>query len=315
MEVTNSTYHQPVMLAECIEALHIKPEGVYVDVTFGGGGHAQNILSKLSAKGKLYGFDQDKDALANAERLKSDNFQFIQANFASLKQYLTFYNEQGVDGILADLGVSSHQFDAKERGFTFRENAPLDMRMNANQPLSAFQIVNGYSQEELTDILRNYGELPFPKAIANQIIRARSEQEISTTYQLKNAVISSATRGKENQFLAQIFQAIRIEVNKELEILKIFLEQAAEMLNPNGRLVVMSYHSLEDRLVKNFIQKGKFSGEVEKDLFGNEIKPLRAINRKPIVASEQEIAQNNRARSAKLRIAEKIVLKKNNKKT
>lgn len=300
----NYKYHKPVMLKECIEGLNIDPEGIYVDVTFGGGGHSRAILEKLTT-GHLYSFDQDTDAKAESLKIVSSNFTFIQANFRFLNKYLRIYGVKKVNGILADLGISSHQIDTPERGFSTRFDAQLDMRMNTSAEISALKIINEYSVEDLHKILGMYGELKNAKTVANAIVNARNIQKINTVNDLKNALNGYSQRGKEHKFFAQVFQALRIEVNEELKVLEDFLIQVPEILAPNGRFVVMSYHSLEDRPVKNFIRSGKFSGDVEKDFFGNEIKPLQSITRKPIEASEEELLQNPRARSAKLRIAVK----------
>ena len=298
-------YHQPVMLTECLEALNIRPEGTYVDVTFGGGGHARAILERLGPTGRLFGFDQDADAKANARELNDPRFTFVEANFRHLKKYLRLYGQKSVDGILADLGVSSHQLDEGSRGFSTRFDGELDMRMNQDAPFSARDLVNTYSEEKLHRIFGLYGEVRNARTLASAVISARSNQAIDTAGQLKAVVQKYAPRGKEFKYLAQVFQAIRIEVNDELKALEEFLQHVPDVLAPGGRLVVMSYHSLEDRLVKTFINKGKFGGEVEKDLFGNELKPLRAVGRgQPFAASPDEIARNNRARSAKLRVAE-----------
>jgi 16S rRNA (cytosine1402-N4)-methyltransferase len=296
-------YHLPVMLRECIEGLKIKPDGVYVDVTFGGGGHSKVILQQLGDTGKLLVFDQDPDAKTNAEAINDPRLVFIDANFRHLKKYLRLYGVKAVDGILGDLGVSSHQFDTAERGFSTRFEATLDMRMNPRAGRSALEILNDYSSEDLHKILGMYGELQNARTAAQAIVLARNRKSLKTVNDLKEALKSCTPRGKENKYWAQVFQALRIEVNDEMESLQEFLTQTPEILNPEGRLVVMAYHSLEDRLVKNYINKGKFFGEVEKDLFGNEIKPLRGITRKPIEPSADEIAQNPRSRSAKLRIA------------
>ncbi len=297
-------YHIPVMLAECIEGLQINPEGVYVDVTFGGGGHSKAILEKLTT-GKLYSFDQDEDAKKQAKLIDHPNFTFIEANFRNIKKYLRVYGVGQVDGILADLGISSHQIDTPERGFSTRFDAELDMRMNQNADVSAKEIINTYSAEQLHKIFGMYGELKNAKSAANTIISARSNQEIKTINELKHVMHKLATRGKENKYFAQVFQALRIEVNEEMLVLEEFLMQCPEVLKQNGRLVVMSYHSLEDRLVKNFIRSGKFVGDSEKDFFGNEIKPLESITRKPIEANQEELLRNPRSRSSRLRIAQK----------
>jgi len=297
-------YHRPVMLEESVEALAVKPDGIYVDVTFGGGGHSALIASKLTA-GKLYGFDQDRDAEEQAEKLDSATFQFVRANFRDLKKYLRLYRVTAVDGILADLGVSSHQFDVPERGFSTRFNGPLDMRMNPEAGITAQEVLETYSEEQLHRIFGIYGEVKNARTLARTVVEKRNRLPLQTISEFKQAISSCTPKGKENKYLAQVFQALRIEVNDEMKALEEMLEQATELLRPGGRLVVISYHSLEDRLVKNYIAKGKFFGEVEKDLFGNEIKPLEAVHRKPITPTEQELLQNSRSRSAKLRVAEK----------
>ena len=298
-----SAYHTPVMLAECIEGLAIKPAGTYVDVTFGGGGHSRRILKDLSAGGRLLAFDQDEDAAGN--KINDERFIFIDQNFRYLKNFCRLHNAIPVDGILADLGVSSYQFDQAERGFSIRFDAELDMRMNRQSALSAKDVVNTYSEAELHRIFGVYGEIQNARSLANTIVTSRLNSPVDTVADLKNAIANRIPKGKENKYLAQVFQALRIEVNQELDALKDFLIQSAEVLVSGGRLVVMSYHSLEDRLVKNFIAKGKFSGELEKDLYGNSDKPFDAVSRGAITASEEEIKNNNRARSAKLRIAVK----------
>lgn len=300
----NKVYHVPVMLGECVEALNIKPDGVYVDVTFGGGGHSREILARLGNKGKLYAFDQDPDALANA--FQDERFVLIHQNFRFLKNNLRLQGVKKVDGILADLGVSSHQFDEAERGFSIRFDASLDMRMDQVGDLDAKRVISTYSEGELHRVFGMYGEIQNAKSLANAVVTARLTKPINTVSDLKLAIAKLVPRGKENKYFAQLFQALRIEVNKELEALQEFLLQAESILEPAGRLVVMSYHSLEDRLVKNFMAKGKFRGDVEKDFYGNEIKPFKLITRKAIVASEEEISSNSRARSAKLRVAEKL---------
>lgn len=303
-----TNYHNPVMLQECIEGLNIKPDGVYVDVTFGGGGHSREILKNLGPKGRLIAFDQDADAQKNLPQ--DDRLTFIDQNFRYLKNNCRLQGATAVDGILADLGVSSHQFDQAERGFSIRFDAELDMRMDQAGLLTAKQVVNTYSEEQLHRIFGIYGEIKNAKTLANTLVTQRLNKPINTVEDLKLSIAKLIPRGKENKYLAQVFQALRIEVNQELEALKEFLEQSVDVLKPDGRLVVMSYHSLEDRLVKNFIAKGKFHGEVEVDFFGNQIKPLESLTRKAISASDEEIAQNNRARSAKLRIAVKKNLSK-----
>jgi len=296
-------YHTPVMLHECIGGLAIRPEGTYVDVTFGGGGHSREILSHLNKYGKLLAFDQDADAKQNVP--DESRFVFIDQNFRYLKNFCRLHHAIPVDGILADLGVSSYQFDQAERGFSIRFDAELDMRMNQQSALTAKEVVNTYSEAELHRIFGMYGEIQNAKSLANTIVTARLSKPITTVADLKNAISNRIPRGKENKYLAQVFQALRIEVNQELEALKDFLIQSAEVLVSGGRLVVMSYHSLEDRLVKNFIARGKFSGEVEKDIYGNDNRPFASVSRGAITASEEEVKQNNRARSAKLRIAVK----------
>lgn len=299
-----STYHEPVLLQACIEGLNLLPGGTYVDITFGGGGHSREILRQLEG-GRLIGFDQDADARANAQAIGDPRLTFVASNFRNLKRYLRLYKAEQVDGILADLGISSHQIDTPERGFSTRFDADLDMRMNQQADRTAREVVNEYSEADLHRILGMYGEITNARTAASAIVSARSNRPLNTINDLKAALQRYAPRGKENKYFAQVFQALRIEVNEELQALEEFLEQVPDVLKPGGRLVVMSYHSLEDRLVKNFINKGKFQGEVEKDLYGNELKPLRAITRKPIEATPDEIAHNPRARSAKLRIAEK----------
>jgi len=297
-------YHRPVMLTESVEALALKPDGVYVDVTFGGGGHSKLIVSQLTT-GKLYSFDQDGDAEEESRKIDSPAFQFVRANFRDLKKYLRLYRVKAVDGILADLGVSSHQFDVPERGFSTRFDGPLDMRMNPEAGTTAKEVLETYPEEQLHRIFGIYGEVKNARTLARTIVEKRARKPLETIADFKQAIASCTPKGKENKYLAQVFQALRIEVNDEMKALEEMLEQAAEVLAPGGRLAVISYHSLEDRLVKNFIAKGKFFGEVEKDLFGNEIKPLEAVSRKPIVPSEEELLTNSRSRSAKLRIAEK----------
>lgn len=298
-----SKYHQPVMLSECLDGMNIKADGIYVDVTFGGGGHSRAILAKLGPNGILIGFDQDPDALQNV--IDDDRFIFIDQNFQFLKNNLRLHQIGKVDGILADLGVSSHQFDDAARGFSIRFDADLDMRMDQSRSLTAKKIIATYTEADLHKIFGMYGELHNAKTLANLIVKSRQINEINTVTQLKDIVKPIAKRGKENQYFAQVFQALRIEVNQELDVLKDFLMQTEEVLKPEGRLVVMSYHSLEDRLVKNYIQKGKFSGLLEKDLYGNTTVPFSMVSRKAIIASEAELSINNRARSAKLRIAAK----------
>ena len=297
-------YHLPVMLNECIEGLNIRPEGTYVDATFGGGGHSRAILSQLGESGKLIAFDQDADALANA--IEDSRFKLLNENFRHMKSFLRLQGVRSVDGILADLGVSSHQFDVAERGFSTRFNGELDLRMDRRQEVTARELVNRMDEYELTRILRLYGELPNAYQMAKAICRARAEKEIETTFDLREAVKHHLPRGMENKYLAMLFQALRIEVNGELEALQEMLRQAAELLNPGGRIAVMSYHSLEDRIVKNFFRAGNFEGEIEKDFYGNPIVPLKPVSRKAIVAGEEELQRNPRSRSARLRVAEKV---------
>ncbi len=291
------------MLAECIDGLNIRPDGTYIDVTFGGGGHSREILKHLDDNGKLVAFDQDIDAHQNV--LVDDRFLFIDQNFRYLKNFAKLHGVIPADGILADLGVSSHQFDKAERGFSTRFEAELDMRMDQASTKTAKDVVNTYSEADLHRIFGMYGEIQNAKTLAKTIVTARLNASINTVADLKGVISTLIPRGKENKYLAQVFQALRIEVNQELDALQDFLKQSVEVLAKGGRLVVMSYHSLEDRLVKNFIAKGKFSGELEKDIYGNDDRPYDAVVRKAITASEQEIATNNRARSAKLRIAVK----------
>ena len=295
-------YHNPVLLKEAVDGLDIKADGVYVDVTFGGGGHSKEILKRLGPKGKLLAFDQDEDALAN--KLEDERFTLINENFRYVRQFLKFYGIQKVDGILADFGVSSHQFDMAERGFSTRFDADLDMRMSKKSPVSAYDVVNSYSYDDLRRVLFQYGDLRNANAMANTIIENRAMAPIKTSNQLKEVLQRFLPKHKEHKILAQIYQAIRIEVNQEIAVIKEFLEQVPELLTPKGRLSVISYHSLEDRLVKRFIRSGKFEGEPEKDFYGNITVPLKKVGGL-IVPSKEEIATNNRARSAKLRLAER----------
>ena len=299
-----SHYHTPVMLDKCIEAMNLSQGKVFVDVTYGGGGHSAAILKNLSEDAKLYAFDQDAEARAN--KIDDKRLTLIGQNFKYLKNYINLYKASPVDAILADLGVSSHQFDKGERGFSTRFDGPLDMRMDSSKGQTAADLLNNIELQALTDIFRNYGELRNAYKSANAIIDYRANKPLETTADLKAALESCAPRGKENRYYAQVFQAIRIELNQELEALKSMLEQALTVLRPGGRLVVMSYHSLEDRLVKNFIKSGNFQGKVEKDFFGKALVPFKQISRKPIIANEQELESNSRSRSAKLRIAEKL---------
>jgi 16S rRNA (cytosine1402-N4)-methyltransferase len=303
----NLEYHVPVMLSECLEGLNIQPDGVYVDVTFGGGGHSWAILQKLSEKGKLFSFDQDPDSVKNAQKFSQSNFFLIQSNFRNLRQQLLLHHIEKVDGILADLGVSSHQLDTAERGFSLRFEADLDMRMSPKNTLSAQKVLETYSQKELHKIFERYGEVRNARTLADEIVKVRKNQKIRTIEDFKEILKRLFHNPKELiSYQAQVFQAIRIEVNEELKVLEEMLMQTPEVLCQKGRLVVMSYHSLEDRIVKNFIQKGNFEGEAQKDFYGNVLKPLQALHSKPISPTEAEIARNPRARSAKLRIAEKL---------
>lgn len=292
------------MLHECLEALNIRPDGTYLDLTFGGGGHAEAILEKLTT-GKLVAFDQDPDAKLNATAIDNENLIFVPSNFRYFSKYLRMYNITVVNGILADLGISSHQIDAPERGFSTRFDGPLDMRMDKHGGTTAADVINMYTEENLISVFSQYGEIRNSRTLAKEIISFRRSQKISSSADLKKLAIPLAKRGKENQYLAQVYQALRIEVNGEMDALKEMLEQTSSILAPGGRLVVMSYHSLEDRLVKYYINSGNFKGDQEKDFYGNLIRPLEPVNRKPLTASMEELARNNRSRSAKLRIAEK----------
>jgi 16S rRNA (cytosine1402-N4)-methyltransferase len=294
------SYHNPVLLVESVDALNIKEGGIYVDVTFGGGGHSREILNRLGKNGKLFAFDQDPDAQEN--KIEDERFVLIAENFRYISRFLKFYRIKKVDGVLADLGVSSHQFDAAERGFSTRFDADLDMRMDQVSELSAKDVVNNYDEEQLADVLFLYGELRSARALARTIVEARKDQKIETSFQLKEVLKRHLPKAKEHKILAQIYQAIRIEVNQELEVLKEFLNQIPDLLNEDGRLSVISYHSLEDRLVKRFIRTGLFSGEPNKDFYGNTNEPLKKVG-KLIVPTQVEIKMNNRARSAKLRVA------------
>ncbi len=296
-------YHNPVLLKETVDGLNIKPDGVYVDVTFGGGGHSREILNRLGSNGKLFAFDQDKDALLNT--IDDNRFQLINENFRYLKRFLRFFGAKAVDGILADFGVSSHQFDVAERGFSTRFDADLDMRMNQDDKVSAFHVINEYEEEEIRNVLFEYGELRQAPAMARVIVEARREGAIKTSEQFKQVLKRFLNHKREHKVLAQIYQAIRIEVNQEIEVLKEFLLQTPEVLVKGGRLSLISYHSLEDRLAKRFIRNGLFEGEPERDMFGNFEVPFKKVGGL-IVPSEEEIKINNRARSAKLRIAEKL---------
>ena len=297
-------YHTPVLLETSVELMDIQPDGTYVDLTFGGGGHSRHILSKLGPKGRLYSFDQDKDTLANAP--DDDRFTYVASNFRFLRGALRWRGMTEVDAVLADLGVSSHHFDAVERGFSFRGEAPLDMRMNQRGRLTAREVVNNYSEEELTRIFRDWGELETPWKVASCLVRARQKGEIATTAQLVEAIKPCTPRKDESKFLTKLFQALRIEVNGEMEALKMALEQSLKVLKPGGRLVVISYHSLEDRLVKNFLRSGNFEGRVEKDFYGKALAPFEIVTRKAVVPTDEELARNPRSRSAKLRAGIKL---------
>lgn len=295
------SYHQPVLLKESVDALDIKPDGVYVDVTFGGGGHSREILKRLGTSGRLVAFDQDPDAKANI--IDDPRFTLVDQNFRFMKNWLSVLRIKEVDGILGDLGVSSHQFDSEERGFSIRYDSALDMRMDQSRTLTAEKIVNTYEEHELTRILRNYGELDNAKGVARTIIQSRP---IFSSQGLMDTLNRTAPRGKEHKFYAQLFQALRIEVNEEIAVLEEFLQQSAQLLKPEGRLVIISYHSLEDRPVKDFLKTGNFEGTPEKDFYGNLLRPMKPLHTKPILPSQEEIDINNRARSAKLRIGIKL---------
>ena len=295
-------YHVPVLLAESVDGLEIKANGDYVDVTFGGGGHSREIFSRLET-GRLFAFDQDEDAAANV--IHDERFFFIRHNFKYIRNFLRYYNVEQVDGILADLGVSSHDFDVAERGFSFRFDGDLDMRMNRDSTQSAADIVNTFTEDQLRTMFREYGEIDNAGRLAKQLVFVRNSKPVKTIEQFKESIAPCVPKFQESKYLAKVFQALRIETNKEMDVLHEFLEQSIQLLKPGGRLVVITYHSLEDRMVKNFIKSGDFSGKQEKDFFGNVESPLVAINRKVIVPNEEEIERNPRARSAKLRIAEK----------
>ena len=299
-----NNYHVPVLLKECIEGLNIKPDGVYVDVTFGGGGHSREILKHLGEGGILVAFDQDPDAQRN--KIADSRFLFVDQNFAFLKNNLRLLGIKAVDGILADLGVSSHQFNEPDRGFSTRFESNLDMRMDKAGKLTAAEVLNTYSEDQLHKLFGIYGEVKNAKSLAKAVVTGRIDQPIQTLADFKRAAGIHIPKGKENKYMAQVFQALRIEVNAEIDVLEGFLMQTAEVLKSGGRLVVISYHSLEDRPVKNFLAKGKFKGEVDKDFYGNEQKPFKVITRKAVMADANELERNSRARSAKLRIGEKI---------
>ena len=300
--MSETIYHIPALLPETIEGLNINPDGIYVDVTFGGGGHSREILKRLSNKGKLIAFDQDEDAIKNI--IDDPRFIFVRSNFKYINNFLRYHNIEKVDGILGDLGVSSHHFDEADRGFSFRFDGELDMRMNKKSPLTAAVILNTYAEEKLADVFYLYGELHNSRKIARTIVNTRAAQPFNTIFSFIETLKPFFGREKEKKDMARVFQALRIEVNKEMDVLKALLNQSLELLTPNGRLVVLTYHSLEDRLVKNFVRSGNFEGKIEKDFYGNVLSPLKAINSKVIIANDEEIARNPRARSAKLRIAE-----------
>ena len=298
-------YHNPVLLHPSVDGLVTELDGTYVDVTFGGGGHSRAILEKIGA-GRLIAFDQDADSHANI--IDDERFQFVPSNFKNLTRFLQYYKAYPVDGILADLGISSHQIDTADRGFSYSKDGTLDMRMNAQSGASAKDVVNNYDEDQLSKVFYQYGELSDGRRLARQIVKCRAEHAIDTTLQLAEALSPCLPRGKENKSLSRIFQALRIEVNHEMEVLESFLTQTVDALKPGGRLVVISYHSLEDRLVKNFMRSGNLSGDIEKDFFGNPLTPFKLVTRKAVVPDEEETSMNPRARSAKLRIAEKITV-------
>ncbi|MCQ2196137.1 MAG: 16S rRNA (cytosine(1402)-N(4))-methyltransferase RsmH [Bacteroidaceae bacterium] len=298
------TYHKPVMLEESLEALNIQADGIYVDMTYGGGGHSRALVSRLGKEGRLYGFDQDIDAMKGA--MEDERFTFVRSNFRFLKNWMQYYEVDGVDGILADLGVSSHHFDEGERGFSFRYDAPLDMRMNQAAKLTAAKVVNEYSEEQLADIFYLYGEMKNSRKLAATLIKARKEAEIKTTGQLADLMKPLLGRDREKKDLAKVFQALRIEVNGEMKALRQMLNSAIEVLKPGGRLVVLTYHSLEDRMVKNIMKSGNIEGKTEQDFYGNLLSPLRPVKKGVMTPSENEQQENPRSRSAKLRIAEKV---------
>ena len=301
-----NTYHTSVLLHECIDGLHIDPAGTYVDVTFGGGGHSKAILAKLGPKGRLFSFDQDPDAWEQAEKIDDERLTLITANFRHIEKYLRLHRVKQVDGILADFGVSSFQLDAPERGFSIRFDGPLDMRMGPSASMTAAELLNSYSADELQRILGMYGEVKNARTLAQAIIQARTRKALETTQEFKEILNKLAPKHREFKYFAQVFQAIRIEVNQELAVIEEFLAQAPAVLKPEGRLVIMSFHSLEDRLVKNFIKAGNVQGKEDKDLFGVVHRPFESVIRKPITASEEELKLNPRSRSAKLRIASKL---------
>lgn len=298
-----SAYHNPVLLPESVLGLNIQPSGVYVDLTFGGGGHSREVLRHLGSEGQLFGFDQDEDVFKNVP--DDERFTFVYGNFQYIKRFMSFYGMDGVDGVLADLGVSSHHFDEADRGFSFRFDAPLDMRMNQGSEMSAAKVLNEYTFEQLASLFRLYGEIKNAGKLAGMICQGREGRGLSTTFQLRDIAVECTPAKTENQYLAKVFQAIRLEVNDEMGVLKNMLQGSLDVLKPGGRLSIISYHSLEDRLVKNFFKSGNFEGKLEKDFYGNVEAPLKLINRKVIIPGEEELEANPRARSAKLRVAEK----------
>lgn len=308
MIVTAPGYHVPVLLKESVDGLQINPEGIYVDVTFGGGGHSREILSRLGSKGHLYSFDQDADAEQNIPA-DEQKFTFVRSNFRYLRNWMRYYGVEGIDGLLADLGVSSHHFDDESRGFSFRFDAPLDMRMNERDGLTAADVCNRYSEEELARLFWLYGELKNGRRLANTIVRGRADHPIATVNDLITLVRPLIGANREKKDMAKVFQALRIEVNHEMEALHEMLDAAINCLKPGGRLVVLTYHSLEDRMVKNYMRSGNAEGKVEEDFFGNRLSPLRPVNNKVIVPDADEQERNPRSRSAKLRIAEKVEMK------
>lgn len=302
--MNETNYHQPVLLHESINWLNIQTHGVYFDVTFGGGGHSKEILNRIGENGKLFSFDQDTDAVANT--INAQNFTLVQSNFKFIKQFAQYFKVEPIDGILADLGVSSHQFDTSNRGFSIRFDSKLDMRMNSTQKLDAYEVVNEYSEEALSKIIFEYGEINQSKKLSAAIVEARKKKKISTTSQLCEIAAAFTIKKEEHNFFAQLFQAIRIEVNQEMDVLKEMLLQSAQILKPGGRLVVISYHSLEDRLVKNLFKTGNLEGNAETDVFGNKNLIFKELTKKPVTPGIEELRKNNRSRSAKLRVAEKI---------
>lgn len=308
MIVTAPGYHVPVLLKESVDGLQINPEGIYVDVTFGGGGHSREILSRLGPKGRLYSFDQDADAEQNIPA-DEQKFTFVRSNFRYLRNWMRYYGVEGIDGLLADLGVSSHHFDDESRGFSFRFDAPLDMRMNERDGLTAADVCNRYSEEELARLFWLYGELKNGRRLANTIVRGRADHPIATVNDLITLVRPLIGANREKKDMAKVFQALRIEVNHEMEALHEMLDAAINCLKPGGRLVVLTYHSLEDRMVKNYMRSGNAEGKVEEDFFGNRLSPLRPVNNKVIIPDADEQERNPRSRSAKLRIAEKVEMK------